>query len=232
MVDIHTHILPCMDDGSSNLEQSILMLKEMVNQGVDTVVLTPHYDARRESPVEFIQRRNIAADNLQRALGNTNVSVKLMLGAEVAYFEGMSHVEDLDALCIDGTRCMLLEMPFCVWGQRILSEIEVLQQVRGVRLILAHIERYRAFLPNSVFTELSENGVWLQCNTSFFVRWRTYLPAMTMLKRHLVHFIASDCHNLESRPPNLGETMERIRRKSRSETIEFLLRNEQMLLGG
>ena len=232
MLDIHTHLLHGMDDGSRSLEQSLAMLREMTRQGVDTVALTPHYEAGYESPSEFVRRRAQAERQLRLALTNAGKVPKLIAGAEVAFFEGMSHVEDLDALCIEGTGSILLEMPFSVWSRRMLNEIKVLQQVRGMEIILAHIERYRSFQPTSVFAELSENGVWLQCNTSFFMKWQTYLPAMSMLKRRLVHFVASDCHDLESRPPNLGSAMEEIRKRFGGGATELLTYGEEMLWGG
>jgi len=231
MLDIHTHILPGMDDGSRCPEQSISMLKKEADQGVNTVVLTPHYDARRESPADFAQRRTAAEEQLLTALAKQSGMPDLLSGAEVAFFEGLSRVEDLDLLCIGNTHSMLIEMPFCAWNRRMLGELEALQQIRGVKPILAHIERYRAFQPAGMFEELSENGVWLQCNTSFFLRWQTSRLAMSMLRQRLVSFIASDCHGLEYRPPNLGAAMEKIERKLGREAMAFLQWNEEAILG-
>lgn len=232
MLDIHTHILPAVDDGSRSIAQSILMLKEEAAQGVDTVVLTPHYDAKHESPAEFSLRRTAAREELMDALTKHEDMPKLFYGAEVAFFEGISRVEDLDLLCIGDTNVMLVEMPFCSWNRRMISELDMLQQVRGVKPVLAHIERYRTFQAAGVFEELREKGVWLQSNTSFFLRWQTSRLAAGMLKRGLIHFVASDCHDLVHRPPNLRIAMNKIEKKLGEETMSFLQRNNRLLLGG
>lgn len=229
MLDIHTHILPNIDDGSSSVEQSISMLQHESEQGVDAVILTPHYDATRETPLEFAKRRKAAMEKLTHAPGDWAQVPAMLCGAEVAFFEGLSHIEELELLCVANAPVILLEMPFCHWTQRMLREVEELQ-MRGVQPILAHIERYQSFQSRSIWAELSDRGIWLQCNTSFFLRWQTRRRAMTMLKKHLINFVASDCHGTEHRPPNLGTAMEEIRRIGGTEPIAFLKSNEEALM--
>lgn len=232
MLDLHTHILPGMDDGSRSVKQSIRMLEIEAEQGVDTVVMTPHYDAGKESPMAFALRKAKAERKLLEALGDRSGIPDLLSGAEVAFFEGISRVETLKPLCIGGARFILIEMPFCTWNKRMLGELDVLRQVRGVQPILAHIERYRSLQPAGLFDELSEKGFWQQCNTSYFLHWQTSRQAMSMLKHRVVHFIASDCHGPEYRPPNLGETMAKIEKKMGGQVMTFLRENEKALLGG
>lgn len=231
MLDVHTHILPGIDDGSRSVEQSLTMLRAEAEQGVKTVMLTPHYRATRESPAEFARRRAAAEDRLREAVGDQEGLPALYCGAEVEFFEGLSHVEELEPLCIGGGSVMLIEMPFCPWNRRMLAEISALQQHRGVQPILAHIERYRSFQPKGLWEELSDRGVWLQCNTSFFRRWQTSRIAMSMLKRRLVDFVATDSHDLERRAPDLGAAMEKIGAKLGREALDFLRSGEEALLG-
>lgn len=231
MLDVHTHILPGMDDGSRSPEQSLAMLARQVEQGVNTVVLTPHYDASRESPPEFVQRRARAESELLAALQGA-AAPHLLSGAEVAFFEGVSSVENLEALCIGSTGCMLLEMPFCTWSRRMLSELSILQEVRGVKLILAHVERYRTFQPAGLLEELHSSGMHLQCNASFFLRWQTRRLALSMLRKQMISFVASDCHGLDYRPPNLGDAWTLIGKKLGRPALDFLQRQENLLTGG
>ena len=231
MLDVHTHILPGIDDGSRSVEQSLTMLRAEAEQGVKTVMLTPHYRATRESPAEFAGRRAAAEVRLREAVGDQEGLPALYCGAEVEFFEGLSHVEELEPLCIGGGSVMLIEMPFCPWNRRMLAEISALQQHRGVQPILAHSERYRSFQPKGLWEELSDRGVWLQCNTSFFRRWQTSRIAMSMLKRRLVDFVATDSHDLERRAPDLGAAMEKIGAKLGREALDFLRSGEEALLG-
>lgn len=230
MLDVHTHILPGIDDGSRSVEQSMSMLLAQKASGVDTVMLTPHFLAGRDSPAEFLRKRNDAEAQLRAAIRGDARMPALYTGAEVAFFEGLVNVEDLQPLCIGGGPVMLIEMPFSPWTQRMLSDLKRLQQMRGIQPILAHIERYRKFQPRGLWQELSDNGVWLQCNTSFFLRWQTGRLARSMLKQQLVNFVASDSHDLEHRPPNLGETMEKIEGKLGAEATAFLRSSEEALL--
>ena len=231
MLDVHTHILPGMDDGSRNPEQSLAMLARQTQQGVNTVVLTPHYDAAREAPAEFVQRRALAEGALLAALGDADAP-RLLSGAEVAFFEGISSIENPEALCIGNTGFMLLEMPFCTWSRRMLGELSILQEVRGVKLILAHVERYRTFQPAGLLEELRRSGILLQCNTSFFLRWQTRRLALSMLRKQMISFVASDCHGLDHRPPNLGDAMALIGKKLGSPALDFLQSQEHLLSGG
>lgn len=231
MLDVHTHILPGIDDGSRSVEQSLSMLKAEAEAGIGTVILTPHYRASKESPAEFADRRAIAEARLREAIRDQQGLPTLYSGAEVEFFEGLSHVEELEPLCIGGSPVMLIEMPFCAWNRRMLREVEVLQQIRGIQPILAHIERYRAFQPKGIWEELSDSGVWLQCNTSFFRRWQTSRTAMAMLKARLISFVATDTHDLVHRPPDLGAAMKKIEAKLGRETMAFLQASEDALMG-
>ena len=89
MTDLHTHILPGMDDGAPDVETSLAMLREEARQGVDTVVLTPHFYRDRERPEHFLARRARAADRLNSAIQalpgeERRAMPRLILGAEVA----------------------------------------------------------------------------------------------------------------------------------------------------
>lgn len=232
MLDLHTHILPGVDDGSRSVEQSLAMLECEAKQGVDTVVLTPHFLARRESPTSFLMRRSAAEQKLRAAMSEHPGLPDVLLGAEVAFFDGMCRSEELDLLCIGNTRAMLIEMPFCEWNRRMLNELEEIQHFRGIQPILAHVERYRSFLPDGLIQQLSDNGVWIQINASHVLRWQTSRRAMNMLKRQSVNFVASDCHNLEQRKPNVGEAIQKIRRKLGNQGLELLGCSEAALLGG
>lgn len=232
MLDIHTHILPGMDDGSRSVEQSLRMLASEVQQGVHAVALTPHYNAGRESPTGFLQRRDAAEQKLRSAFRDQREFVQLLCGAEVAYFDGMCRAEEIDQLCIGNTNVMLIEMPFCKWSRRMVRELQELRQLRGIQPVMAHVERYRAFQPRGWVDELIEQGMLIQVNTSFFLRWQTSFVALSMLKKQRIHFVASDCHNMELRKPDLGTAVQRMEKYAGKQTTAFLRENSRKLLGG
>ena len=231
MLDIHTHMLPGMDDGSRSVEQSLAMLTLEAEQGIDTVALTPHFLADRESPEQFLHRRDAAEWALRGALQDKPGLPQILCGAEVAFFDGMCRVEDIDRLCIGDSRVMLVEMPFTKWTQRTLGELTELKQVRGIQPVLAHVERYQGFTSWATIEQLREEGMWIQVNSSFFLRWQTAHRAMSMLKKRQLHFIATDSHDLLRRPPNLGEALKKIEQKLGTQTMAYLETNSALLTG-
>ena len=104
MIDIHTHILPCIDDGSPSVEVSIEMLRSLSEQGVKKVVLTPHFYAYRTDVESFVKKQEKALNALLEGLKKTPVDISLYLGAEVLYFDDVWAVDNLDALTIKGTK--------------------------------------------------------------------------------------------------------------------------------
>lgn len=232
MLDIHTHILPGMDDGSRNAGLSVRMLKSEAEQGVDAVALTPHFYARRESLNAFLARRAEASGRLEAQLQGAEGMPRRLLGAEVAYFGGMSRVEELDALCIGGSEFMLIELPFERWDHHVLDELVFLKEERDVTPVVAHVERYMRWQPPKVYDRLCEAGILFQANASFFMNVWTRGIAAHMLEKRLLHFVGSDCHNLKDRTPNLKPAMELIERKCGKRALKHLARMERKLLQG
>lgn len=201
MIDVHTHILPEMDDGSKSVAQSIAMLQEEKKNGIHTVVLTPHFYASQNDPQAFLRRRDRSLQLLQTAL--TDDLPRLLLGAEVQYFEGICQVAELKELCIEGSDLLLLEMPEGRWSERVIRDVLQLQSSSNMTVMLAHIERYMKFQPKSAWGMLRRNGVLMQVSAAFFLNWRTRFTARRMLRKGEIHMLGSDCHNMSKRRPNL-----------------------------
>ena len=208
MIDIHTHILPRIDDGSSSLDMSIEMLRQERSQGITKVVLTPHFYAAQNSPRVFLERRDRAYEQLLAAW--TPELPELHLGAEVQYFDGICQMGGLSRLCMDGQTTLLLEMPFSPWSHQAVQDVLELNSRRDIQVILAHIERYCSYAPADVWDRFRDGGVLMQSNASFFLNWRTRRKALKMFQNGEIQFVASDCHNLTTRPPQLGPAWEYI----------------------
>ena len=108
MIDLHTHVLPGMDDGSKNVDESIRMMEGCFNQGVEILVATPHFYPWQEEPERFLKRRKAAVKALPFPKG------KFRVGAEVAYYDEMDHSEAIEELRIEDTNLLLIEMPMAV----------------------------------------------------------------------------------------------------------------------
>lgn len=230
MTDLHMHVLPGMDDGSRDTGTSIAMLERSAAYGVDTVAATPHFYAQDNDISRYLARRGTACERLLEAAGGREDLPALRLGAEVLYFSGMSAVDSLDRLCLEGTKLLLLEMPFAPWTDRMLREVEILQR-GGIQVVAAHVERYMLMQPRRTMEAFLDLGVLVQCNGAFFLSRRTARRALGMFRRGEIHFLGSDAHNMRARPPELGKALDCIEKKLGRDALARLEANERLYLG-
>lgn len=210
LVDFHTHILPGIDDGSRSVEQSLAMLRREAELGVKQVIATPHFYADRRRAEEFMERRRLAEEALRAAMDTTQDLPQLSVGAEVAFFEGISSFEGLRELAIAGTDCVMIEMPMRLWSDRQLQELAEIRQKQKLTPIVAHVERYfRLQGGREIVRRLTELPVYLQVNAGFFEKFTTRGKALRLLRDRQIHLIGSDCHDLKERIPNL-DVAERV----------------------
>lgn len=221
MVDFHSHILPSIDDGSNHVEESLKMLDMLREQGVTAVVATPHFDANTSSIERFLEQRKQSFASLSARM--SEMHPKLYLGAEVLYYSGIARWENLESLCIEGTRVLLLEMPLSRWTTSVVREVLAISNTKGITVVLAHIERYIKLQKPGVIEELLNNGIYMQVNASFFVERRTRRKALKMLGYRQIHVLGSDCHGSVVRPPRIGEAIDIIRKKMGEEPLALLV---------
>ncbi|MBQ6421826.1 MAG: capsular polysaccharide biosynthesis protein [Clostridia bacterium] len=201
-IDFHCHILPGIDDGSKNPDMTREMLNVSRRQGIGTVVATPHFYADSMRISGFLERRKAAYEAtlpLAEAAG-----IRIIPGAEVAFFPGISRAEGIDRLTIGDTGMMLIEMPFRAWSGRDLDEVERILQ--DMEVCIAHLERFYQFQTDKgIIPALLEMPVCVQVNAECLLDRRTRKIPLKLFKNGQAHLLGSDCHNLESRPQNLAE---------------------------
>jgi len=229
IIDMHCHILPGVDDGARDVETSLAMLEASRAQGVQYMVATPHFYATRDRVDAFLARRKAAWEALKARMEPDYP--KVMLGAEVAFFRGISRAERLEALKIEGTDCLLLEMPFRPWSEDDVDEVSEILEKHGYTIILAHVERYLAMRGNADYIgNLLELPVLAQINAESLLDWRQRGKLIKMVRNGQVHLLGSDCHGIHHRPPNLGEGREILRRKTGTEYLDRIdWRSEELL---
>ncbi len=216
MVDFHTHILPGIDDGSRDAAESAAMLAALAEQGISTVAVTPHFNAAHTPIPVFLERRAAALE----AMPDTDL--RLLPGAEIAYYPGISRLPDIGALKLGHTRLLLLEMPYDHWSEYTLGELRELSRSGEFTLLLAHIERYFEFQSMDIWNDLLDLGILTQSNASYFITRKTRRRALSLLRHGYIHLLGSDCHNTTSRPPNMGEALALIARKAGNEAMSDL----------
>lgn len=217
MIDWHCHVLPGMDDGSKDAEESLALMQLLSEQGVDTVIATPHFYANDESVADFLRRRREAYEVLKPFF--LECTPNIQLGAEVRYYPGIGKLAELNRLCIGGSRLLLLEMPMEKWTDYTIRELVEIANARSLTLVLAHIDRYLPMQNSETWNNLYNAGILMQVNASFFTALFTRRKAFSLFQNGGIHLIGSDCHNLKYRPPCLGRAYDLLRRKFGDEFV-------------
>lgn len=231
LVDVHSHILPGIDDGSPDVETSLKMIEALQSQGARAIVLTPHYYSDSISYEDFVARRDNALHLLEKSLPPG--SPKLIPAAEVYITKYLLNNSNLDALKIGNTNYALIEHPFsCDFSQETYDRLLSLNYDYGIKPILAHIERYPAFMDDGdLLDSYIEMGCIAQVNISSLVDSSRSLrkKLFKYLESGRIHLIGTDCHNLSSRKPDFETGVNAIIKKCGAEAVDVLERNANIL---
>ncbi|MEA2479465.1 MAG: protein-tyrosine phosphatase [Thermoleophilaceae bacterium] len=204
MIDLHSHILPGLDDGADDIEVSLGMARVAVEHGVQTMAATPHVNFDYPVDGEAVMSR---VGELNVALARAGIALAVLPGAEVSVPRAAEMSDDeLAPLCLGGGRTLLIESPY-MKGVGFLEELLFDLQLRGFRTLLAHPERCPIFQDDTDrLRRLVDRDVYCSVNTGslaggFGRRVRAF--ALDLVRAGLVHDIASDSHDKEHRPPGL-----------------------------
>jgi protein-tyrosine phosphatase len=236
LVDFHTHILPGMDDGAKDTEESKKMLEMLVKQGVHTVCLTPHFYPYKETQETFLKRREQAFSQIQPFA--LELGVHFALASETFFNDYLFHSEDISPLCMqgsDGRHYLLTEMPFdSHFSEHTVKRISRLIDTYSVNPVLAHIERYPKLVNNKkLIDRLIDMGCLMQINLSafgrgFFLKKRL----LGYLAKNMVHVVGTDAHNTGKRPPEYSAGISIIQKSLGEDTVCQLSRNAQQIVAG
>ncbi|MCL2249475.1 MAG: hypothetical protein FWC13_09405 [Oscillospiraceae bacterium] len=198
MIDLHTHILPGIDDGAASVEESLALVEAEIDSGVTTIALTPHFYPERMSLAEFLDRRERAFLKLQSALGDSHSHVKFLLGAEVAYSPTLPQL-NLAPLCYEGTTLLLVELPWTIYPS-LAPDVLYKLQLQGYTPILAHVERFLYFVKSPWLIEnLIDSGCFTQSSADALLgNMMQRRIVLNLIKNGLIHTLASDTHGFRS----------------------------------
>ena len=217
MIDIHTHILPGIDDGLQSIGEALLVAEEAAAQGVSVMVATPHLRWGSQQELSALRIRQEVND-LNALMQAKGVPIQILPGCEIPLTADLPERLQRDEWMSlgDGRRAVLVEPPWEEWppfGRTVLQEL----LDAGWNVVLAHPERYRFFQHRlELLEELGQMGVHLQVTTGSLIPGRASPPAARcayeLMERRLVSVVASDCHGVTSRRCDMGEAAELLRR--------------------
>ena len=235
IIDIHSHILPGLDDGSRSLEQTLSMIGIAYSEGIRTIIATPHYqESKVSNPIARIEE---SIGIVNEAIAMSYPDMKLYMGSEIYYSQ------DIGALLNDkliptlaGSKYILVEFS-PMSDYRYIKEGLHSLVLEGYIPILAHCERYiEATRDISRVEELISMGVYIQVNSMSIdgSTGRDYEKfTKKLLKRKLVHFIATDSHSDRTRAPSVGKTIAYINKKyGEAYTKQLLTDNPGRIITG
>jgi protein-tyrosine phosphatase len=226
MIDIHSHILPDLDDGADDLEDALAMLRIAAADGVRTMVATPHL-LNGMFPDVTVAEARARHELLVREAGARGVEIEILLGGEVHLdADILNALQAGDVLTMGTSRAILLELPtggMPHGAEEVMFEIQTL----GHRIALAHPERNHELMQNPDAAEkLRDRGMLLQVTarsvTGGFGR-RACKVARRWLKRGVVDILASDAHNPRGRDPVLSKAARWVAKKHGTEYAEDLV---------
>lgn len=232
MIDIHNHILPGLDDGSQSLEESLEMARMAVSEGISTVIATPHH---WKGP--FVNCAAIVKDAVRffnESLKKHQIPLEIRCGQEIhVYPRLIDDLYDNKLLTLAESPYLLIEFP----SSRIPGRIEDMFHelaVLGLTPIIAHPERNREIAEHpDKLGELVARGALCQV-TSHSITGRfgsgAQSAAMNLCRRNLVHFIASDAHNVTDRPFHLPQASEMVRKQLGGDYADYFQQNAQRLM--
>ncbi len=216
MIDIHTHILYGVDDGSPNKDVSKYLIEEAVKNNVNKIILTPHQNEECKNGKELRERFESFKEEFKK------YDIVFYLGSEIYYYPNM--IKDLktnDLLTFNDSKYVLVE--FSTELETDIASVVYDLKVSGYNPIVAHIERYH-YLKLSDYDEIKNNGALIQVNAKSFERKPYKKQLKYLLKNNLVDFIASDCHN-ESRDLDFSFVKTFINKKYKKQYDKFFSDN-------
>lgn len=232
MIDIHCHILPGVDDGPKTIEESVIMAKEAVKEGVSTIIATPHH--RNNSFVNPKEVIILEVSKLNQVLVNENIPLKILPGQEIRIFgEILEDYQKGEIQTLNNSNYIFIEFPSSSvprYSEKLLYEI----QIEGFTPIIVHPERNKELLDDpKILYNLVKNGALTQVTASSIAGYfgKTIKKfSQQLIESNLTHFVASDAHNIHNRSFKLNEAFETIENRFGLDYVHFFTENSEFLL--
>ena len=209
MIDVHSHILPNIDDGSRSIDETFNLIKEAKEAGFEGIICTSHY---MENYYETDRpEREVWINAIHENLKNKNIEMNLYLGNEIYMSDNIIKLlEDGKATTMNDTSYVLFELPLNVEPMNLYDMVYEMQQYKIVP-ILAHPERY-SFVqtdPELIY-DLIDKGVLMQANYGSIVGQygkKTQMIVQKFLENNMIHMLGTDAHRQNTIYPKIPEIL-------------------------
>ncbi|MFD9624851.1 tyrosine-protein phosphatase [Peribacillus muralis] len=235
MIDIHSHILPGVDDGAKHITESIAMAKLAVSEGIQTIIATPHhknghFENEKNDIIEKVAELN-------EVLKAEAIDLEVLPGQETRIYGDLlsDHQEARILTLNDAGRYVFIELPtdhVPAYTEPLLYDI----QMKGLVPIIVHPERNLEFLesPNHLY-KLVKHGALTQITAKSIVGGfgkKTKKFALQLIEKKLTHYVASDAHNTKNRAFHMIAAFNEIENKYGADMKYLFMENAELLVQG
>lgn len=229
MIDFHSHFLPDIDDGAKSVCESVEILSSSYSQGITLCVATPHVTVHKNDEIDtFLSKRAESVKELEAELSKNERRIpKLRYGAEVMLDNDISEFKDIKKLCIEDTNIMVVELPVLTYLPSYSDWIYSLS-VKGIHLILAHVERYHYF--KHLHDEIEDLNITYQVNAEslLYLHGRHFTKKLYNSEKNVI--ISSDVHGMTHRKNYMLDAHNKIAKRSKTMADDLFERNAYHLL--
>ncbi|CQR46220.1 Tyrosine-protein phosphatase YwqE [Paraliobacillus sp. PM-2] len=233
MIDIHSHILPNIDDGAKHMEESVAMARAAVAEGIHTIIATPHHkNGRYDNTKEMILP---LVDQLNTRLQQEEIPLTVLAGQESRIYGEM--IEDYEQGIVlplnETTRYVFVEFPSND-VPRYAKQLMFDMQVNDLKPIIVHPERNKAIMEDpSILYEFVRNGTLTQITAASVTgHFGKKIKKFTheLIESNLTHFIASDAHNTSTRGFRMQEANQVIQQTYGASMLYYFMENAQYMI--
>ncbi len=230
MIDIHSHIIPGLDDGSDNMEDSLEMIRLAQSSGTLAMVATPHCNIEGHTEEYSLNMLADGLNTLNRRIAEAGYQVEVMPGMEIYASEDIAEkIVEGKLISLNGSRYYLIEFPFDTSTGWVDYILERMQEVKGVVPVIAHPERYFCVQAHPEITyNWIRRGCLTQINKASLAGkfgHMAFQACMDMAEHNLIACVGSDAHTPYSRTPHMIQAWEFLKQEYSSAYAQLLLVN-------
>ena len=216
MIDIHSHILPGIDDGSKSFEESMELIRSASSNGVTDIIATPHYIVGSDYMINNEEKRKLLL-KLKKQIKKEEIPINLYLGNEVFVENNMLELrKKKEITTLHNSKYLLFELPLNYKFNGI-EDLLFDLGCKGIVPVIAHPERYAFLKENpSLATRLIDAGALFQTNVGSFLGIygkKAQETAILFLKHHAITFIGSDIHHTDKNYYELIDKAKKVMKK-------------------